>query len=172
MRRKKLWLMGVLAALAVMVSGCSVIPGMGGNDTGESHLGDTVSTLWFSYVVNSAEPMETYEGYTAAEGNKLVVVDLTLENTFNESVPMFDTDFQLYWGEYSDNEWALPLEVYCDAQLPAEYYLSIDETREGILVYEVPEDVRDFTFAFLEVKDNGTEEGEEGDLFVTYFTAA
>ena len=172
MRRKKLWLMGVLAALAVMVSGCSVIPGMGGNDTGESHLGDTVSTLWFNYVVNSAEPMETYEGYTAAEGNKLVVVDLTLENTFNESVPMFDTDFQLYWGEYRDDEWAMPLEIYCDAQLPAEYYLSIDETREGILVYEVPEDVRDFTFAFLEVKDNGTEEGEEGDLFVTYFTAA
>lgn len=135
-------------------------------------MGDTVSTLWFDYVVNSADPMDTYEGYTAAEGNKLVVVDLTMKNTFDESVPMFDTDFQLYWGEYGDDEWALPLEVYCEAQLPADYYLSIDETREGVLVYEVPSDIRDFTLAFLEVKDNGTEEGEEGDLYLTYFTAA
>ena len=172
MKRTKLWLAGGMAALAVTITGCSVIPGMGGNETGESHLGDTVSTLWFDYVVNSADPMDTYEGYTAAEGNKLVVVDLTMKNTFDESVPMFDTDFQLYWGDYNDDEWALPLEVYCDAQLPAEYYLSIDETREGVLVYEVPTDVRDFTFAFLEVRDNGTEEGEEGDLYLTYFTAA
>ena len=93
MKRTKLWLAGGMAALAVTITGCSVIPGMGGNETGESHLGDTVSTLWFDYVVNSADPMDTYEGYTAAEGNKLVVVDLTMKNTFDESVPMFDTDF-------------------------------------------------------------------------------
>ena len=172
MKRCKAGLMGALAVCAIALTACDAIPGMGGNDTGESHVGDAVSTLWFDYVVNSAEPMETYEGYTAAEGNKLVVVDLTMKNTFDESVPMFDTDFQLYWGEYGDDEWALPLEVYCEAQFPADYYLSINETREGVLVYEVPSDIRDFTLAFLEVKDNGTEEGEEGDLYLTYFTAA
>lgn len=172
MKRTKIWILGAAAALTVTAAGCNAIPGMGSSDTGESHVGDMVSTLWFDYVVNSAEAADSYEGYTAAEGCKLVVVDLTLHNTFNESVPMYDTDFQLYWGDYGDDEWALPMDVYCDAQLPAEYYLSIDESRDGVLVYEVPQDVRDFTFAFLEVKDNGTEEGEEGDLFVTYFTAA
>ena len=149
-----------------------MIPGMEQNDTGESHIGDTISTLWFDYVVTSAEPAESYEGYTAAEGSKLVVVDLTMKNTFHESVPMYDTDFQLYWGDYGEDEMAFPMEPYCDVQLPSEYYLSIDETREGVLVYEVPADVRDFTLAFLEVKDNGTEEGEEGDLYLTYFTAS
>ena len=169
---KRIFLTGALAALALALTGCSAIPGMGGSGTNEAHVGDTVSTSWFDYTVNSASPAQSYEGYTAADGNKLVVVDLTMKNTFNESVPMYDTDFQLYWGEYGEDEMAFPLEPYCEAQLPIEYYLSIEESREGILVYEVPSDVRDFTFAFLEVFDNGTEEGEEGDLFVTYFTAA
>ncbi len=169
---RKILLAGILGTLAVALAGCSIIPGMGDGGTNEAHVGDTVSTSWFDYTIISAEPAESYEGYTAAEGNKLVVVDLTMKNTFNESVPMYDTDFQLYWGEYSDDEMAFPLEPYCEAQLPMEYYLSIEEVREGILVYEVPSDVRDFTFAFLEIFDNGTDEGEEGDLFVTYFTAA
>ena len=116
--------------------------------------------------------MDNDEGYTAAGGNKLVVVDLTMKDTFDESVPMFDTDFQLYWGEYGDDEWALPLEVYCEAQFPADYYLSINETREGVLVYQVPDSACDFTLAFLEVFDNGTPEGEEGDVYLAYFTTS
>ena len=171
MKKTKALLAGAAAALAVLAAGCSAIPGMGGSDTNEAHVGDTVSTSWFDYTVTSAEPMDTYEGYTAAEGNKLVVVNLTMTNTFNESVPMFDTDFQLYWGEYNDDEMAFPTLPYCEAQLPEEYYLDIDATVDGVLVYEVPSDVRDFTFAFLEIFENGTEEGEEGDLFMTYFTA-
>ena len=172
MKGKKACLAGAVIALAFAVTGCSAIPGMGGSGTNEAYVGDTVSTSWFDYTVTSAESADTYEGYTASDGNKLVVVNLTMTNTFNESVPMFDTDFQLGWGEYNDDEMAFPVPPYCDAQLPVEYYLSIDETRDGVLVYEVPSDVRDFTFAFLEVFDNGTDEGEEGDLFMTYFTAA
>ena len=172
MKQTKFQLFTAAAAMSVILTGCSMIPGMGGSETNEAHIGDTVSTSWFDYTVNSAQAADTYEGYTAAEGKKLVVVDLTMKNTFDESVPMYDTDFQLYWGEYEENEMSFPLEPYCEAQLPTEYYLDIDGSQEGILIYEVPAEVRDFTFAFLEVFDNGTAEGEEGDLFVTYFTAA
>ena len=72
MKKTKALLAGAAAALAVLAAGCSAIPGMGGSDTNEAHVGDTVSTSWFDYTVTSAEPMDTYEGYTAAEGNKLV----------------------------------------------------------------------------------------------------
>ena len=131
---------------------------------------DTKSTAWFDYTVKKAENVIAYEGYTAQTGNQLIVIDLSLVNTFNDSVPMFDTDFQLGWGTYSDDEIALPLAPYSSNQLPEEYNLAVNETREGMLVYEVPNNVTDFTFSFLEVYENGTDEGEKGNLFTTEFS--
>ncbi|MFR6187057.1 MAG: hypothetical protein ACLUJG_17140 [Lawsonibacter sp.] len=55
-------------------------------------------------------------------------------------------------------------------QLPREYDLEPGKSREGLLVYEVPQEETEFTLAFLELIENGTEEGEEGDLFLTRFT--
>ena len=165
MKWTKTWLTAACAALALSLAGCDA-----GGSPNETHVGDMVSTSWFDYTLVSAVSMEEYEGCAAPAGEKLVVVDMTMTNTYDKPVPMFDTDFQLYWGEYGGDEMAFPLEPYCSAQLPADYDLAIGETKQGVLVYQVPSDVQDFTFAFLEVFDNGTEEGEEGDLFVTYFT--
>ena len=136
----------------------------------ETLLGDTFSTRWFDCAAEEAESRESYEGYTAASGNKLVVVELELKNTFHEAVSMYDTDFQLYWGDCGPDEWAMPLEVFCENQLPREYDLEPGKSREGQLVYEVPQEETEFALAFLELIENGTEEGEEGDLFLTRFT--
>ena len=106
------------------------------------------------------------------EKDDAVVVELTIQNRFDEPVPMYDSDFQLYWGEYAQDQWALPLEPYCSEQLPQEYSLAVGETREGALVYQVPDSACDFTLAFLEVFDNGTPEGEEGDVYLAYFTTS
>ncbi len=168
MKRTKIRLISACAALALALTGCDAI---GGGSPTEAQVGDRVSTSWFDYTITSAQAVENYEGCTAPVGDKLVVVDMTMTNTYDQPVPMFDTDFQLYWGDYGSDEMAFPLEPYCTAQLPTDYDLAVGETREGVLIYQVPSDVQDFTFAFLEVFDNGTEEGEEGDLFVTYFTA-
>lgn len=62
------------------------------------------------------------------------------------------------------------LEVFCENQLPREYDLEPGKSREGQLVYEVPQEETEFALAFLELIENGTEEGEEGDLFLTRFT--
>ncbi len=168
MRGLKLCVLGCLAA--AVLTGCGALPGMEHTDTQEAQVGDVVSTAWFDYTVTRAEAADAYEGRTAPEGSRLVVVELTLENRFDEPVPMFDTDFQLYWGEYGEDQWALPEEVFCQAQFPESYQLSVGEERTGVLVYQVPEDVQDFTLAFLEVFDNGTDEGEEGDISLTRFT--
>lgn len=169
MRVTYIWLLGAAAALTL--SGCGLLPGTESAKTKETHVGDTVSTSWFDYTITSAGAVSRYEGRTADAGSKLIVVELTLENRFDEPVPMYDTDFQLYWGEYAEDQWALPLETYCAEQLPKTYTLSVSETRSGVLVYQVPEQASDFTLAFLEVFDNGTSEGEEGDVYLTYFSA-
>ena len=47
----------------------------------------------------------------------------------------------------------------------------MDEERTGELVYEVPAGQVDFSIAYLEMFDDGTEEGDTGDAYFVYFTA-
>ena len=128
-------------------------------------------TEFFDYTVNSAYLCDDYEGYIPAEGYRLLVADVTVKNTFNESIPMFDTDFQAQWTDDSEDAYALPLTYYMDQvsdqQLPTEYELAVDEERTGALVFEVPEGEKDFSISYLEL----FEDGSEGDVFFVYFTA-
>ena len=102
------------------------------------------------------------------------MADVTVKNTSTESIPMYDTDFQVQWNV--DGEYDVPITYYTDAvsdqQLPTEYELAVDEERTGLLVFEVPVDQKDFSISYLELFESDTsEEGEEGDVFFVYFTA-
>ena len=93
---------------------------------------------------------------------------------------MYDMDFQLGWGE-TDDAFTYPittdletleeLEPVGEHQLPGTYTLAIDEERTGELVYEVPAGQVDFSISYLELFDDGTEEGDTGDTYFVYFTA-
>ena len=110
------------------------------------------------------------DGY--AEGNKLLVAELTVKNTDRSTVTMYDTDFQIQWGDDDDDDaFDAPITYYSDAvsddQLPEEYDLSVNEERTGLLVFEVPEDSKDYSISYLEQFSNDT----KGDVFFVYFTA-
>ena len=109
------------------------------------------------------------------EGYQLLVADVTVKNTNRESIPMYDTDFQVQWSDDSEDAYDVPITYYTDAvsyqQLPTEYELAVDEERTGLLVFEVPAGETDFSISYLELFNDGTEEGEEGDTFFVYFTA-
>lgn len=166
MSRIKAALTGALAALTL--AGCGLLPDPAGG--GEYQVGETVSTAWFDYTVKQVQAADSYEDRAAGQGERLVVAELTLTNTFEQAVPMFDADFQLYWGAEGQEEMVLPLEAFCQAQLPSEYDLDVRESRTGTLVYQVPAEAGNFTLAFLEVFENGTDQGEDGDLFLIRFT--
>ena len=124
------------------------------------------------YTVNSAYTCKEFEGYTPAEGNKLLVAELTVKNTDRSTVTMYDTDFQIQWGDDDDDDaFDAPITYYSDAvsddQLPEEYDLSVNEERTGLLVFEVPEDSKDYSISYLEQFSNET----KGDVFFVYFTA-
>ena len=61
----------------------------------EGRIGDVMRTYFFDYTVNSAYTCKEFEGYTPAEGNKLLVAELTVKNTDRSTVTMYDTDFQI-----------------------------------------------------------------------------
>lgn len=155
-------------ASALLLTGC----GSGQNDADQHFsLDDTVSTAWFDYTVTGVESTEEYGGYISAEGEQLVVVELSLKSTYPQPVTMFDSDFQLSWADMSqDDTRCMPVEYYCQQQLPSEYELAPRENRSGVLVYQVPDDQQTFYFTFQEIFDDGTEEGRLGDQYVMDLT--
>ena len=138
----------------------------------EGRIGDVMRTYFFDYTVNSAYTCKEFEGYTPAEGNKLLVAEITVKNTDRSTVTMYDTDFQIQWGDDDDDDaFDAPITYYNDAvsddQLPEEYNLGVNEERTGLLVFEVPEDSKDYSISYLDQFSNDT----EGDVFFVYFTA-
>ncbi|MFG6350248.1 MAG: DUF4352 domain-containing protein [Oscillospiraceae bacterium] len=165
-------------ALAMLLSltacnGLSFKPGGGSSsDDKEGYIGDTLSTYWFDFTVDDAYSCSEYSGYTAGSGKQLVVVSMTLKNTWGQSVDMWDSDFPLLWGGEDDGDLDYPIAPVSDEQFPQEYSLGINQSKSGVLVYEAPADYRDFSLAFLEVfEDEDNEEGRDGDLYFVDFTA-
>ena len=143
--------------------------GSTGSSDDPFYVGDTISTIWFEFTFESVEVCSEYEGYTAAEGTKLLVAKLSLKSTATYSVDMYREDFIAGWDlfEEDDYDYVEPLANYCDAQFPDEYPLGINESRSGVLVYEVPADLKDFWINFLEYFTDDT----YGDSYFVYFTA-
>jgi len=147
------------------------------NGYGEGRIGDVMHSMFMDFSVNSAYTTDDYNGHTAPEGKQVLVVDLTVKNTFNESIPMYDDDFQGQWTASEEtNEFAWPitegedgsdLDAVADEQLPAEYELAVDASRTGTLVFDVPADEKDFSISHQEMFSDGT----TGDTFFVYFTA-
>ena len=154
-----------LAAAVVMALGLTAC---GGSGSSEGRTGDTMETYFFDFTVNSAHLTSDYAGRTPGE------------NTFEQSIEMYDTDFQVQWDD-GDDAYAYPIttdmETYTEVepvgenQLPGTYPMAVDEERSGELVYEVPSGFTDFSIAYLEqfVDDSGEE--STGETFFVYFTA-
>lgn len=181
----KKWLLGVLSlSLCAGMTACNknavssgpeepkinIVTPEEGFATG--YATDVMRTAFFDYTVNSGYTTAAYDTFTAEEGKVFLVVDITITNTQTKSCPMFDTDFQVQWGEDEDPDaFSYPLTAYGETpngeMLPEEYELAISETRTGKLVYQVPQGYHDFSVSYMEVYD--TE--ETGDTFFVYFTA-
>ena len=117
-----------LAMAAAMVLGLTACGGSGSSSEGRT--GDTMETFFFDFTVNSAYLTKDYEGYTPAEGNALLVADITVKNTNQKSIEMYDTDFQIQWDD-GDDAFAYPITINTetyeeldpvgDSQLPGTY---------------------------------------------------
>lgn len=180
----------LLLALALTAcgggSGSADAGGSGGAGSGEvraedgyaeARIGDVVHSYFMDFTVNSAYTTSDYHGHTAPEGMKVLVVNMTIKNTFNETLPMYDDDFQGQWSASSETEefaWPITeaedgsdLDTVAGEQLPGTYELAVNESRTGELVFDVPADERDFSVSHMELFDDDS----EGDTFFVFFTA-
>ena len=142
----------------------------------EGVMGDTLATEWFTIKVNNASLTDNYKGAVSAyEGEKLAVVNVTLASTYDKEIPMFDTDFQIQWGE-EDDGFGYPVtcddsSIQADGMFGSEYTLAKKEKKTGDLVFRVPEGWNDFWLAFQEYYDTEDESEMDGNTFFISFHA-
>lgn len=172
--RKKNWVLAMAVVLALALTAC----GDSGSESAsgssgeyvEGRIGDVMHDQFFDFTVNSAYTRGSFEEYTPEAGKQLLVAELTIKNTSSKTIPMYDTDFQAQWDdeEDPDNAFANPVDtVVSEDQLDAEYDLGVEEERTGLLIFEVPEDLQDFSIVYLEEFDDNT----TGGFYQVYFTA-
>ena len=148
--------------------------GIKANDEGYAYgyVGDKMSNAFFDFTVNSVSTAQSYGDYTAAEGKKLLIVEITMQNTFRGSLPMFASDFYVVYDWNSDPvSYADPINAENDDHtsgdmFKSEYSLAINETMNGVAVYEIPAESRDITLLFDEYFENE----EYGDTYEVDFT--
>ena len=84
---KRVFVLVTALVMALSLAACG-----GDAEANEGRVNDTMETYFFDFTVNSAYLTADYEGYTPAEGNVLLVASITVKNTFQESIEMYDTD--------------------------------------------------------------------------------
>lgn len=148
--RAQRW-MFMLAALffALLLTGCG-----GNSNSVEAQAGETVSTVLFDFAVADPETLDSYEGIEVPEGDKLVRLWLTVQNTSEETYTMFAEDFQIQWGD-GDDAFGTCLEAVDDTMLPYGYQLKPGDTRKGAMLVAVPQDCTALTVAYEELQADG-----------------
>ncbi len=163
---------GGVSAFAPLGGGSSAASGAAPSmpPTASGDIGLVYSTMFFDYAVVSAESPAEYDGYTAASGNKLLVVGVMVKNDFGSTLPMYDTDFQIQWGD-GDEDYAWVVDAFNDDMMPLEWELADGEKVTYDMLFEVPAAQNDFSLVYLE---EYTEDGESktGDFYSADFTLA
>ena len=131
----------------------------------EGRIGDRMRNVFFEYTVNSVDYPASYGDITPADGNQLVVADVTVRNVFSQTLPMSIYDFQIQWGDgdqdYGSQEAGLP----GDNLMPDQFFNEPATTETYKLVFQVPADATEFSISYLEVWEDNT----QGDVFFVYF---
>ena len=170
MKRLLTLVLAAMLALSLTACGAQSETGSGypGDDgTAQGGLNTVMHTEFFTFTITGAALHSTLDDYVPGLGQVVLAVDMEVENTFSETIPMFDTDFLLQWGNGEEDQAYCLLDTVADDQLPERYDLEKGQARSGRLYFAVPQDAEDFTLTYLERFDDGT----TGDEFSVTFTA-
>lgn len=135
-------------AAAVLLAGC------GASSNVQAQAGETVQTALFAFSVSDPQTLETYDGVEVPQGQKLVQVTLTVENTTEAPLPMFAEDFQIQWGD-GDTDFGACLAAVDDTMVPYSYEVAPGESYTGAMLVTVPQDCGELTVAYQDVTESG-----------------
>lgn len=148
-KSRKLRCFSALMALffTLFLAGC-------GSKSVQAQVGETVSTVLFDFTVSDPETLDSYPNIEIPEGEKLVSMNLTVNNTSEETYRMFAEDFQIQWGD-GDEDFGTCLASVDESMMPYSYKLEPGQSHSGNMMVLVPSDCNQITVAYQEMKANG-----------------
>lgn len=159
------------ATLAFSFASCSALEGLTGGEKKDSKtqaaVGETLTTYFMDFTVQSVTVVDEFAGITPTEGNQLLDIVIESKNVFEDEIPMLRLDYVVLWGE---DDYAEPFEAVDDTMAPEETMVAAGENVEYHYIYEVPSDVSDFSLAYWEQFEYEDGSTEDGDIFTIDFT--
>ena len=148
-----------------------------GSDNGyhEYEVGDSVKTMFFNFTVEEFLSSTDISGNKPDAGKQFVAVKLKVENTFGQDIQMFSTDFLLEWDKTNADDKGVdgPHSYYdkdaiFDEEFEKEYTLTTGESKEGVLVFEVPEGVTEVSLTVQDIYNDKQGNQHEGDVYIVH----
>ena len=129
-------------------------------------VGQKINAKWYDLTVNYAEILDEYEGYKASDGKKLVHASITVENTSDKIVYLFDGDFALVCNlQKEERSYTYSMDAYAKDMLSNEMSVNIGETKIIHTVYEIDKDIDD-TMAIYYYEQYS--DGQKGNKYYVY----
>lgn len=138
-----------------------------GDDTGyyDGEIGDTMQTYFFDFSVNSVQYVDSYAGVTPDAGYRFVDAVISIQNTSEDSLPMWNQDFQVQWGD-GDDDYGYGTIINDSSVMPEEYEIEAGGTATYHVIYQVPTDsTGEYSISYQEYFSDDT----TGDLYFVYF---
>ena len=109
-----------------------------------ANIGETINAKWYDFTVNNVEIVDEYEGYKVEDSDShLVHASITIKNTSNKEVYLFDGDFSLVWNlDKEERDYATSIEAYTDTMLKNEMVIGINEEKTIDTVYVIKKSVK------------------------------
>jgi len=165
----------IIASVLIVLIAIIILVSIFGSKTHTGYVGDTQKTAWFEFTVDDAVWEVTYNGYTVANGKEAMIIDITIKNTTDETLTMFDNDFVFFCKRYAaetsyepvtkgaadfilafDSNAAYPMFNFVNGK----YDLTAGETIKGRLVFVFDNDAKDGTFNYAEYNENGKKKAD------------
>lgn len=137
----------------------------------EGELDEKMETMFYDFTLSNPYKVSSYGESTPTEDKEYLVVELTFENTTEESYEVTAAEFGVAWGN-GEEDYIAPTSYYSDTildenEFPASYEIAAGEKKEWLLIFEVPSDQTNFIVycvdSYLD-KDGNLGTGAEYDI--------
>ncbi|MDR1604388.1 MAG: DUF4352 domain-containing protein [Gracilibacteraceae bacterium] len=118
-------------------------------------LGEPLTNQFFAWTATSCTVKTEIDGRVPSAGYKFILVDIQVENVFNEELPLGNFDFELV---YEENGEEISIPAYdaetggvIDGMYPDMEYVAPGDALSGFLLFEAPATVKEAQVVYLEV---------------------
>ena len=97
------------------------------------------------------------------------MVRVRVKNDFGSTLPMYNTDFPLFWGS-GDYDYSWAVDAFTGDMMPLEWELADGEEAAWDMLFEVPSDRMDFSLSYLEEYTDRFGRERTGEWYDAQFT--